>query len=229
MPVTTMAFAHDYTDSVDFPNPKDGGPAMRIQIDAHPKEIVAKLNSEYMPLINLIEKTASKAIASVGGTAAAITGSVSPTPATYDDLLGVLLAFKPTLDSAATPTINLNTMGAKAIKKNTNQDLVAGDMVTGGIYVLVYDGTNFQLLNPPSNRAKGSTVVTTDGSGLATINFGKTLVNPVTTACVYGSNNIVVNVNSSTATNFVIKAFWADTGAVVGSGTFQVNWLAQGD
>lgn len=42
-------------------------------------------------------------------------------------------------------SININTLGAKGIKKNGNVDLILGDIKAGNIYFLTYDGTNFQL------------------------------------------------------------------------------------
>ena len=43
-------------------------------------------------------------------------------------------------------TINLNGYGAVAIRKNVSTALVAADIIAGGIYELVYDGTNFQMI-----------------------------------------------------------------------------------
>lgn len=42
-------------------------------------------------------------------------------------------------------TINVNALGAKAIKKNASVALVAGDIIAGKEYILTYDGTNFQI------------------------------------------------------------------------------------
>lgn len=42
-------------------------------------------------------------------------------------------------------TINLNGLGAIAIKKSVSTALSAGDIMAGGIYELCYDGTNFQI------------------------------------------------------------------------------------
>src|SRR3990167_2230022 len=52
-------------------------------------------------------------------------------------------------------TLNLNGLGAKAIKKNVSSALVSGDILAGGIYHLHYDGTNFQI----SNSVGGSSVI----------------------------------------------------------------------
>jgi hypothetical protein len=53
-------------------------------------------------------------------------------------------------NTAAAPTLNVNGLGAVIIVKRFNTALVAGDIVVGGVYILIYNGANFQLLNPTS-------------------------------------------------------------------------------
>lgn len=48
-------------------------------------------------------------------------------------------------DNTTAVTININAIGAKAITKNGTGALEAGDIVTGNIVEIVYDGTQFQL------------------------------------------------------------------------------------
>jgi len=42
-------------------------------------------------------------------------------------------------------TLNINSIGAKAITKNGTTPLVAGDIASGSVVIVVYDGTRFQL------------------------------------------------------------------------------------
>lgn len=44
-------------------------------------------------------------------------------------------------------TLNVNSIGAKAVTKNGTTALVAGDIPSGGMAKVVYDGTRFQLMN----------------------------------------------------------------------------------
>lgn len=44
-------------------------------------------------------------------------------------------------------TLNINALGAKAITKQGTTALVSGDIVSGSTVVVVYDGTQFQLIN----------------------------------------------------------------------------------
>jgi hypothetical protein len=54
--------------------------------------------------------------------------------------------FKAASDNTGAATINVNSLGAKTMKKNGGaDDLDAGDLVSGGIYKGVYDGTNVQI------------------------------------------------------------------------------------
>lgn len=43
-------------------------------------------------------------------------------------------------------TINLNSQGAKSLKKNSSAALTAGDILAGQIILIAYDGTNFQII-----------------------------------------------------------------------------------
>ena len=45
-------------------------------------------------------------------------------------------------------TINFNAVGAKSIVKNGATALQGGELVSGRLYTIVYDGTNFQVVNP---------------------------------------------------------------------------------
>jgi hypothetical protein len=71
-------------------------------------------------------------------------------------------------------TININAIGAKAITKNGTTALVAGDIVSGAIVQVVYDGTQFQLLNP---TALPSGVITLWSGSVASIPGGWYLCN----------------------------------------------------
>lgn len=48
-------------------------------------------------------------------------------------------------NSSTTPTIAIGGLTAKTIVKNTNDALDLGDIVAGKIYLITYDGVNFQL------------------------------------------------------------------------------------
>jgi len=62
----------------------------------------------------------------------------------YQTNLNVIIKFTNANTGAA--TININGLGAKAIKKSASSALISGDIIAGQIIKLVYDGTNFQIV-----------------------------------------------------------------------------------
>ena len=72
--------------------------------------------------------------------------ALDPVPPRY--LTGVMFLFTANTANTAAATLNVNTMGAKTIKKLHDQDLATGDIEAGQVVVVVYDGTFFQLVSP---------------------------------------------------------------------------------
>jgi hypothetical protein len=103
-------------------------------------------------------------IATVTGTDT-LTGSLTPAIAAY--ATGNLFSFVAANTNTGAATINLNSLGAKSITKQGSTALVAGDIVSGQLYLIEYDGTRFQLLNPSV-------------SGVTSISFGSTGLTPST-------------------------------------------------
>jgi len=87
---------------------------------------------------------------SVGGAANAITVSaVSPTD--YTLTLGKTLRFISPLSNTGSTVLNPLALGVVTIKRVTNigtVNLAGGEIVAGGVYDVLYDGTNYILLNP---------------------------------------------------------------------------------
>lgn len=69
--------------------------------------------------------------------------TLSPVPAAYTT--GMVVNFKVDTANTGTATINVNSLGAKTIKKDVSSDLETGDILANTIISAVYDGTNFQL------------------------------------------------------------------------------------
>lgn len=81
-----------------------------------------------------------------GGTANALTVTLSPAPAAYNQPLAFWV--KATATNTGATTINVNSLGLKNIYKVSGGSisaLTAGDIVNGGLYLLIYDSTQFQL------------------------------------------------------------------------------------
>lgn len=82
-----------------------------------------------------------------GGSSNAYTLAASRVMAAYTagDLYTVKTNFA---NTSTTPTFNVDSLGAKTIKRVDGSALVVGDIPSGAIITLVYDGTDFLLLNP---------------------------------------------------------------------------------
>jgi hypothetical protein len=109
-----------------------------------------------------------------GGTANAITGTVSPaTWAAYADMdttPPMVLCFEATATNTSAVTINLNSLGAKSLFKLAgaiNTPLVAGD-INAGQWVCAkryVTGDAFQMITPTGNAAGGSSGLDLSSAG----------------------------------------------------------------
>lgn len=84
-----------------------------------------------------------------GGSADALTATYSPAHTSLVDGRAIIL--QAVSDNATTtPTLNLDSLGAKTIVKNGNEALVAGDIQAGAFHIFCYDSSNtvWELLNP---------------------------------------------------------------------------------
>lgn len=75
------------------------------------------------------------------GTSTAYTLNLNPALTSYTS--GVAIAIKMHTDCGNTPTININDLGVKNLKKQDGTAYSASDLVTGSIYTFRYDGTDF--------------------------------------------------------------------------------------
>lgn len=73
-----------------------------------------------------------------------ITASITPSPTAYAS--GQTFRFTAAgANTTGTVTLNINGLGAKAITKNGTVALAPGDLLSGAIIEVTYDGTQFQL------------------------------------------------------------------------------------
>lgn len=70
------------------------------------------------------------------------------TPALVSYIAGLVIYLDPDIDNTGACTLAVNGMAAKSIKLLNGADPANSDILHDGIAVLVYDGTNFQLINP---------------------------------------------------------------------------------
>lgn len=105
----------------------------------------------------------SASLVTVAGTDT-LTGTMAPALTSY--VTGELLWFVPANTNAAAVTINIDGLGAKSIVRGSTA-LAAADLIAGSAALILYDGTNFQLLSFARSIQTSGTI-----ASAATVNVG---------------------------------------------------------
>jgi hypothetical protein len=79
--------------------------------------------------------------------------TLSPAPSAYTT--GMVVNFTAGTANTGACTLNVNGLGAKTIKKNVTTDLATGDILSGQMNSVIYDGTNFQLRIGTASSSSG--------------------------------------------------------------------------
>lgn len=118
-------------------------------------------------LVREFQVNAVRVLASVAGTNT-ITGSMTPDLTSYST--GMMVIFTPANNNTGATTINIDSLGAKSIVKGDGTALESGDLQASTAHFMIYDGTNFVLINPLSfNLVNGTLSGTLSVTGLATL------------------------------------------------------------
>lgn len=100
-------------------------------------------------------------LTSVAGTNT-ITAAITPSPTTYT--AGQTFHFVAAGANTGATTLNINGLGAKAITKAGVVALSANDILSGAVYQVVYDGTQFQLGQIPAGTLINTQIFTATGT-----------------------------------------------------------------
>jgi len=87
------------------------------------------------------------------------------TPALTSYVAGQLFKVKFTNACTGASTLNIDGLGAIALKKAVSTALASGDIAAGAVLLLLYDGTNFQVVGIAAAGSSGITIGTTPISG----------------------------------------------------------------
>lgn len=99
--------------------------------------------------------------------------AVALTPAATALTAGLEVDFLPNLaNTTTTPTLNVNSLGAKTIMKLGTSALVVNDLTTTAVAKVIYDGTQWQLQNPQTAPPSVSLETAGGGAGITTYNPG---------------------------------------------------------
>lgn len=141
--------ANDIVDMIDACVKLDGGNInAQIPLNGNSFDDVgdAAARDEYASAGQVQDSALISATTSSNDT---ITASLTPAITAY--VTGGLYVLKAGGTNTGTATLNLNSVGAKSIKKGKagSLNLSAGDFAAGRMGLFAYDGTNMQLLNAP--------------------------------------------------------------------------------
>lgn len=84
-----------------------------------------------------------------GGVANAYAVSISPSPSSYYP--GLLIYFNPINTNTSSSSMSVNGLGVVAIVRDGINPTIAGDIAGGRVAEVIFDGSNFQLLNSASS------------------------------------------------------------------------------
>lgn len=179
------------------------------------------------PLTSQVQDGAFNYVAAAG-TGDAITLDLTPSITAY--VAGAVYWFKATATNTGAATVAIDGLAAKDIKKGAagGTALAAGDITSGGMYGVIYDGTNMQLVTPGLTRtvsafastilddADAAAVLTTLGVGtgdspqFTAVNIGHASDTTITRAAagqiaVEGSNLIRASDTASDTASGIIE------------------------
>ena len=120
--------------------------------------------TDYATVGQVQSRVVAYAADSVGTDLYAIT--LSPAITSY--VVGQQFLFAPgTANTTTTPSLNVNGLGAKTLKKDKGAVLGVGELQANQLVLVSYDGTNFQMLSPASGgiNQSGSSIYAADGGG----------------------------------------------------------------
>ena len=141
---TMPDIASELTNSI----PRDGqaSPTASLPMGGfrHTNVGAATARTEYAAMSQLQDGTAQLLMTVVG--ADTITAVTSPAISAYAS--GQLFRFTAVGANTGAVTLNIGGLGAKRITKQGTVALFAGDIALGMIAIVVYDGTQFQIINP---------------------------------------------------------------------------------
>ncbi len=122
----------------------------------------SSVNDSYREGLAQITRLARQAVLPTfspeGGVVNAYYITPSLAPAAY--VSGQVFRFKPTTTNTSPSTLRVGSLLPVTIKRISNTDLSAGDLAAGGLYTVVYDGTNFQLQNTAGSSASITSIST---------------------------------------------------------------------
>lgn len=153
------------------------------------------------------------------GTANTYTVAITGQTTTY--AAGLAIQFLALNTNTGAATLNVNSQGAKSIVRNDGSALAAGDIIANGVATVIYDGTNFQLLNDASIFSTPVTV-SQGGTGQTSLTAENVLLGNGTGAVKFVAPGTTGNVLTSNGTVWLSQAPTSTTPSLIANGTSNV-------
>ena len=148
-------FSFKHVDQADRPSATAA--AMKANLDSRAKNIRDTFNN--LNVTELTEGAYNYAASTTGTDAYAVT---IPNFAAYT--VGATVKFKADVANTGACTLNVNSLGAKAIVGSNGSALADGDIAAGAVTCVIYDGTNFQTSSNAQLIAHTANTTTAHGS-----------------------------------------------------------------
>lgn len=182
---------------------------------------------------NIATTDSSKVYAADSGSSNAFVITLTPAISGYKT--GQVFFFKAGFTNTGAATLAVNGLSAIAIKKAVSTALVSGDIASGQLVEVQYDGTNFQLLSQSSILPQSAKAGGTGSDGALSITSGTTTISASSAAYVeknYTSVSITGTGNlafSTPATAGTTVAIFIQGGATITtSSTHAIDVRAMG-
>jgi hypothetical protein len=226
----------DLADGINSTLEKSGSNAATGNLDIGSNRLTAVADGTAKTdaaTVNQIQSNGPAYQATDTGTANAHVIALSPAITAYAS--GQKVTFKSGAASTTASTLNVNGLGVKAIKKLHDQDIASGDIESGSIVTVVYDGTNFQMTSQlASEAASGFTLSATD-----VLDFGASTLTLSSGAVTGTGSRHVIAAQSGTTDDFDTLAttnysagslvfITADAGDIIhitNAGNFSETWV----
>ena len=135
-----------------------------------------------------------------------LTGTLTPALVAY--VTGAVYYFVAPATNTGAVTLNIDTLGAKAVTRDGTTALVAGDIVSGEMVAVVYDGTRFQLISAVNSFTNLNVSGTLTVAGATTLNGNLQVGNAA-------ADTVNFQASGWTLTNNVsVIGTWADIGTI---------------
>jgi len=212
---------NDLADGITACINKDGSNAMTGNLNLGSNKIVslaAATNRTEAAQVAQVQDGDYIWLGTTGGTATAQTATAAPAIAAYKAgqkfRMKIGAGLGSTTAAGASHTLNINSLGAKAIWDQTGANPTAGNWIAGAIMEVVYDGAAFIITNDPSGWQTWSPVLALSTGTISSVTTPVALYikqNKVVTLILYARFNtnaggqflevtgLPVNINSPSA------------------------------